>query len=80
MRTAREMSRLADVFLAGGAEGRFYAQDLRRAAAVSHRRLADMLAEMRDLGWVDCEFDTAATSDGRPYYMLTEAGRRELAP
>ncbi|UMP05571.1 helix-turn-helix transcriptional regulator [Amycolatopsis sp. EV170708-02-1] len=78
MRSAREMSRLADVFLAGGTEGRFYAQDLRRAASVSHRRLADMLAQMRDLGWVDREFD-ASTSDGRPYYMLTEAGRRELA-
>lgn len=74
------MSRLADVFLAGGVEGRFYAQDLRRAASVSHRRLADMLAEMRNLGWVDREFDTSTTADGRPYYMLTDAGRRELTP
>ncbi|MFI9452733.1 hypothetical protein [Amycolatopsis sp. NPDC052450] len=79
MRTAREMSRLAAVFLAGGAEARFYAQDLRRAAAVSHRRLADMLAEMRNLGWIAHEFDKS-TPDWRPYYTLTDAGRRELTP
>lgn len=72
------MSRLTAVFLAGGAEARFYARDLRRAAAVGHRRLAEMLAEMRNLGWVAHEFDKS-TPDWRPSYMLTDTGRRELS-
>jgi len=73
------MSRLKAVFLAGGAEARFYARDLRFAAAVSHRRLTEMLVEMRNLGWIAHEFDKS-TPDWRPYYMLTDAGRRELTP
>lgn len=73
------MSRLTAVFLAGGAEARFYAQDLRRDAVLSHRRLAEMLDEMRNLGWVAHEFDKS-TPDWRPYYILTDAGRRELTP
>ncbi|UUV31125.1 helix-turn-helix transcriptional regulator [Amycolatopsis roodepoortensis] len=77
MRTAREMSRLTAVFLAGGTEARFYARDLRREASLSHRRLSEMLDVMRNLGWIAHEFDKT-TADGRPYYVLTDTGRREL--
>ncbi|ANN18592.1 hypothetical protein SD37_25160 [Amycolatopsis orientalis] len=71
------MSRLTAVLLAGGAEARFYARDLRRAASVSHRRLAEMLDVLGNRGWIAHEFDKSA-AEGRPYYMLTDTGRREL--
>jgi DNA-binding PadR family transcriptional regulator len=70
------MRKLAAVLLAGAAETRFSAEDLRRATRVHSRRLYPMLATLEQRGWLTDGWEDPAKT--QRYYVLTEDGRREL--
>ena len=79
MRAAREMDRLASVFLIGGTSARFSATELRRDARLHNARLLPLLDEMKRLGWIAKEWSEADPTRAQCHYALTELGREELS-
>ncbi|WP_336156625.1 PadR family transcriptional regulator [Amycolatopsis sp. VC5-11] len=79
MRSAREMDKLATVFLIGGTDARFYATDLRRDTGLSNARMLPLLQEMKQQGWIAQEWPESDPARARCVYALTEHGREELS-
>lgn len=74
------MRKLKTVFLARAVGTRFYSQDLRNAAGLHNARLYPLLVLFEQRGWLTNGWDApeAGEAQSRPWYTLTELGRREL--
>lgn len=80
MKSRRDTRKLKTALLAGAAGTRFYSGDLRQAASLHNARLYPLLVLFEQRGWITNGWDEpeAGEDQPRPWYVLTDLGRREL--
>ncbi|HWD05502.1 MAG TPA: helix-turn-helix transcriptional regulator [Amycolatopsis sp.] len=81
MKSRRDTRKLTTALLASASGTRFHAGELREATGLHNARLYPLLVLFEQRGWLANGWDESESDaeQPRPWYTLTDLGRRKLA-